>query len=144
MVAMMFTVSAVSPIGAFPGEVYASPIEAEVSSFEASLLADEEGYLTKINPQTNRGDRTGMTDKANHTVSPGETLSTIAALYGVKTQTLMWENGLPNANRLRIGQKLVVPPVDGVSHKVAKGETLEKIADLLGDREIVEDKWEIK
>lgn len=40
----------------------------------------------------------------------------------------MWENNLANANSLRIGQKLMIPPVNGISYKVKSGDNLEKIA----------------
>ncbi|MFA6992497.1 MAG: M23 family metallopeptidase [Candidatus Gracilibacteria bacterium] len=92
------------------------------------LVSDDEGYLVKINPQTADSNRIGLTDYAVHTVESGETLSSIAEKYGVKTSTVLWENGLSNANSLRTGQKLLVPPVDGVSYTVQKGDSIEKIA----------------
>lgn len=92
------------------------------------LVSDDEGYLVKINPQTNASNRVGLTDYATHTVESGETLSNIAEKYGVTIETITWENNLGNANSLRIGQKLLIPPVTGVSYKVASGDTLEKIA----------------
>lgn len=92
------------------------------------LVADENGYLVKANPQTDQSNRIGLSDYAVHTVESGESLSMIATKYGVKVETIMWENGLGNANSIRTGQKLLVPPVDGVSYTVAKGDTLDKIA----------------
>ena len=92
------------------------------------LVADENGYLVKINPQTDKANRIGMTDYAVHTVESGESLSVIAEEYGVNVQTIMYENKLWNANALKVGQKLIIPPVSGVSYKVASGDTLEKIA----------------
>ncbi len=92
------------------------------------LVSDEEGYLVKVNPQTEDSSRAGLTDYAVHTVESGESLSLIASRYGVKTETVMWENSLANANSLRIGQKLLVPPVDGVSYKVGSGDSLTKIS----------------
>lgn len=92
------------------------------------LVSDESGYLVKINPQTNESNRIGMTDYAVHTVESGETLSVIATSYGVGADTIMWENNINNPNSLRIGQKLMIPPVDGISYKVEKGESLESIA----------------
>jgi murein DD-endopeptidase MepM/ murein hydrolase activator NlpD len=92
------------------------------------LVADDEGYLVKINPQTSDSNRIGLTDYATHTVESGDTLSTIAQKYGLTVKTIAWENGLSNTNSLRIGQKLLVPPVDGISYKVQKGDTIEKIA----------------
>ncbi len=92
------------------------------------LVSDDDGYLVKINPQTNKASRIGMTDYAVHTVDSGESLSVIAEKYGVSVKTIMWENNLYNANSLRIGQKLLVPPVDGISYKVASSDNLDKIA----------------
>lgn len=93
------------------------------------LVADEDGYLVKINPQTDESSRVGLTDFAVHTVESGETLSVIAERYGVNVDTIKWENGIANANTLRVGQKLMVPPVDGVSYEVASNDDLSKIAD---------------
>ncbi|MEK7672818.1 MAG: M23 family metallopeptidase [Patescibacteria group bacterium] len=92
------------------------------------LVSDEDGYLVKINPQTNESNRIGLTDFAVHSVESGESLSSISSKYGVKVETIMWENGIANANSLKIGQTLLVPPVDGLSYKVASGDSIDKIA----------------
>lgn len=92
------------------------------------LVADENGYLIKANPQTNDSSRVGLTDFAVHTIEDGESLSVIAEHYGVGVSTIMWENGISNANSIRAGQKLLVPPVDGLSYTVSSGDTLEKLA----------------
>lgn len=103
---------------------------ASASSVEGGILVtDDMGYLVKINPQTNDSSRIGMTDFAVHTVESGESLSVIAEHYGVTSKTIMWENNLANPNNLKIGQKLMVPPVDGVSYKVSQGDTLDKLAE---------------
>lgn len=92
------------------------------------LVSDDEGYLVKINPQTDESNRIGLTDFAVHTVESGESLSVIAEKYGVSSDSIKWENNITNANSIRAGQKLLVPPVNGISYKVNSGETLEKIA----------------
>lgn len=92
------------------------------------LVSDENGYIVKMNPVTDSSSRIGLTDYAVHVVESGESLSVIAARYGLKAETIMWENHLANANSLRIGQSLRVPPVDGVSYTVKSGDTLNKIA----------------
>jgi len=92
------------------------------------LVSDENGYIVKMNPITDNSSRIGLTDYAVHVVESGESLSVIAARYGLNTETIMWENHLANANSLRIGQSLRVPPVDGVSYTVKSGDTLNKIA----------------
>ncbi|MBD3360438.1 peptidoglycan DD-metalloendopeptidase family protein [Candidatus Peregrinibacteria bacterium] len=92
------------------------------------LVSDEEGYLIKINPQTDDSSRVGLTDYAVHTIESGESLSLIASRYSVSVETIMWENNLRNANSIRTGQKLLIPPVDGISYKVVSGDSLGKIA----------------
>jgi murein DD-endopeptidase MepM/ murein hydrolase activator NlpD len=92
------------------------------------LVADSDGYLIKVNPQTAESNRIGMNDFAIHTVESGEVLSSIAEKYGVKVQTIMWENNMSNANSLRTGQKLLIPPVNGISYSVQSGDTIDKIA----------------
>jgi len=92
------------------------------------LVTDEDGYLVKVNPQTNESIRVGLTDLAVHTVQSGETLSEISAKYGVSMNTIKWENNISNSNSLRIGQKLMVPPIDGIGYKVKSKDTLEKVA----------------
>lgn len=96
------------------------------------LVTDQDGYLVKANPQTHSSSRIGLNDYAVHTVASGETLSKIAKEYGVSLETIMWENNLYNPNMLRIGQSLLVPPVNGVSYNVQANDTLEKIAKKYG------------
>ncbi len=132
MVAVVFLIGSLTPLGTTAEGMYAGDYGGyyvDSMAFASGIVADEEGYLTKVNPQTNQGDRSNMTDRFVHTVASGETLSTIAADYGLKTSTLLWENNIGNANSLKVGQKLVIPPVDGVTHKVASGESIEKIAE---------------
>ena len=77
------------------------------------LVADESGYIVKVNPQTETSSRIGLTDYAVHTIESGESLSVIAVQYEVSANSIMWENNLSNANSIRTGQKLLIPPVDG-------------------------------
>ena len=63
-----------------------------------------------------------------HRVSDGETLSQIALRYETSTDALRALNGIDDADRLRIGQRLRVPAT-GTTHVVAPGETLSGIAD---------------
>ena len=130
MVALLFIVGSVTPMqanGLYTGEY--GEYYVDTSAFQNGILSDGEGYLTKMNPQTYQGDRTSMTDSLTHTVRSGETLSVIANGYGLKTNTVLWANGLTNGNSIKVGQKLVIPPVDGVAHRVGSDETLEKIAE---------------
>ncbi|MBU1992919.1 MAG: M23 family metallopeptidase [Patescibacteria group bacterium] len=122
----LLVLTSVSPYGAVTGASYTAVDN--YYSGELYLVADQEGYLTKSNPQTLDGDRGTMTDRVVHTVASGETVSEIATKYGLKSETLLWENNIYNPNSIKIGQKLVVPPVNGIGHKVKSGDTLDKLA----------------
>jgi murein DD-endopeptidase MepM/ murein hydrolase activator NlpD len=65
----------------------------------------------------------------DYDVQSGETLSTIAEKFGLQVDTILWANGLDNVKvKIKEGQTLKIPPVDGVIHKVKKGETVYSIA----------------
>lgn len=67
-----------------------------------------------------------------HVVKEGETLSTIAQLYGLQVSTIEWENSLTKNSKLKPGQELRILPLDGVRHKVARGETIYSIGKRYG------------
>ena len=67
-----------------------------------------------------------------HVVEEGETLSSIAARYGLRGGTILWENNLTEKSAIKPGQELRILPVDGVRHKVARGETIYSIAKRYG------------
>lgn len=62
-----------------------------------------------------------------HTVTPGQTVYSIAALYGVTPGSIITANALQSPDRLVAGQDLVVP-AEGRAHTVTAGESLYTIA----------------
>jgi len=75
-----------------------------------------------------------------HDVQGGETVSDIAALYNISTNTILWENKLGARDFIKPGQRLTILPVSGISYQVKSGDTLDKIAEKYGAKtdEIVE------
>ncbi len=63
-----------------------------------------------------------------YTVEEGDSISGIADHFGVSVNTILWANDLTVHSTIRPGMDLVILPVSGVQHKVAKGETLSTIA----------------
>lgn len=53
--------------------------------------------------------RTGSETGYEHVVQPGESLSKIAAAYGVKMSAIVEANGLESPDNIRVGQKLFIP-----------------------------------
>lgn len=67
-----------------------------------------------------------------HVITEGETISSIAARYGLKPTTILWENNLTEQSKIKPGQELSILPVDGVRHKVSRGETIYSIGKKYG------------
>lgn len=63
-----------------------------------------------------------------YVVREGDTLSHIAEMYGVTSNTILWANDLPRATSIRVGQSLIILPVAGVRHVVKKGDTVQALA----------------
>lgn len=62
-------------------------------------------------------------------VQSGDTLSSVAAKFGVSVETIRWQNSLTK-DSIKEGQILQILPVTGVSHTVKKGDTVYSIAKL--------------
>lgn len=62
-----------------------------------------------------------------YVVREGDSLSQIAEMYGVTTNTILWANDISKATGIQPGDTLVILPIVGVQHTVAKGETLGSI-----------------
>jgi len=63
-----------------------------------------------------------------YTVQSGDTLTGIASRFGVSMMTVWWANRLTSKDDLRVGQELVIPPVNGLVITVKAGDTLDSLA----------------
>ena len=63
-----------------------------------------------------------------YTVREGDSLSMIAEMFNVTTNTIMWANDLNRATEIQPGDTLVILPIAGVRHIVKSGDTLASIA----------------
>ncbi|NCS99617.1 M23 family metallopeptidase [Candidatus Parcubacteria bacterium] len=98
----------------------------EVSFDETGMFIVAETGLFSLLP----GEYVSATGKEENVyiVRPGDTLSHIAELFNVKSETIRWRNDLGAKEYIRAGQDLKIPPADGVYHKIKKGDTLGGIA----------------
>ena len=62
-----------------------------------------------------------------YVVRKGDTVSSIAKMFEVTSQTVLWANDL-SGSVIREGQVLVILPISGVRHTVVKGDTVSSIA----------------
>jgi murein DD-endopeptidase MepM/ murein hydrolase activator NlpD len=63
-----------------------------------------------------------------YTVHEGDSLASIAKMFDVSVNTILWANNMQKGAKLAIGETLVILPVSGVEYVVKKGDTIESIA----------------
>ncbi len=68
----------------------------------------------------------------SHLVEEDETISSIAERYGLRSETILWANNLTEKSTIKPGQTLEILPVDGVRHKVVRGDTIYSIGKKYG------------
>ncbi len=64
----------------------------------------------------------------NYVVKSGDTVSGIAAKFGLSTNTLLWANNMTARSYLTPGQNLDIPPTDGIVYTVKSGDSINAIA----------------
>ena len=67
-----------------------------------------------------------------YVVRRGDTLSIIAKMFDVSVNTIIWANTLKGINDVHPGDTLIILPVSGIEHKIARGDTLRSIAKKYG------------
>lgn len=63
-----------------------------------------------------------------YVVREGDSLSQIAQMFGVTSNTILWANDLAKASAIKQGDSLIILPIAGVRHVVKKGDTISSIA----------------
>lgn len=116
-----------------PQPVAAVAEPAPLPFFPAQVQAAQESpYLTwSALPETVIQERPAARriDPLTYEVREGENPTLIADRYGLQPSTIVWSNPeVANTGLLKTGQKLVIPPVDGILHTVERGDTLTAIA----------------
>lgn len=77
-------------------------------------------------------------DIVEYVVVDGDSVSSIAAKFGVTSDSIMWSNNL-RGNRVNAGLVLVIPPQSGIVYTVRSGDTVAGLAQRyrVGESEIV-------
>ncbi|MDQ5883187.1 MAG: hypothetical protein QG654_99 [Patescibacteria group bacterium] len=92
----------------------------EENALIASNVSSEDGKARIIN--------SGTDEISVYTVREGDTMSQIAEMFGVKVSTVRGFNNIRKDSDLRVGQELLILPIDGVLYKVESGDTLSSVA----------------
>jgi murein DD-endopeptidase MepM/ murein hydrolase activator NlpD len=65
-------------------------------------------------------------------VKKGDSISKIAAAFSISMDAIIASNSIANARRLREGETLRIPNMDGIPYTVKKGDSLSKISSSQG------------
>lgn len=100
----------------------------DISIVDGTSLMPETGPAGSV---ADLPDYPASTEISTYVVHDGDTLSSIAKLFNVSVNTILWANDV-TAKTLKKDQVLVILPISGVQHTVAKGDTIESIAKKYG------------
>ena len=97
-----------------------------VADAAAAAAADDGTLYKPVAVDTSVASSVGML--RHYTVRDGDTLTGIANRYGVSALTVWWANHMTSKDSLKVGENLVIPPVNGLVITVQAGDTLESLA----------------
>ncbi|MGB2580251.1 MAG: peptidoglycan DD-metalloendopeptidase family protein, partial [Minisyncoccia bacterium] len=95
------------------------------------ITMDDQAFSSEVGPSGTIADIESSSRQGKvslYVVRSGDTVEQIAKMFDVTVSTILWANDLSRGASLRIGQHLVILPIDGVQHVVKKGDTLKEIA----------------
>lgn len=72
-----------------------------------------------------------LSDLQTYTVQGGDTIPSIAAKFGITSDTIRWSNGL-TGDTVRPGVVLQIAPIDGIVYVTKAGDTIESVAARYG------------
>jgi len=90
----------------------------------------DEGALQSSGPfgEDEFADTVGGGEISVYVVREGDSLSQIAEMFDVTTNTVLWANDLNSATDIHPGDSLIILPIVGVRHLVKEGDTINSIA----------------
>ena len=95
------------------------------------IIVDDEALLSEIGPSGTIAEieeRPASSDQISvYVVREGDSLSQIAKMFSVSTNTIIWANDIKRGSFITPGQTLIILPITGVRHTVVKGETVKSI-----------------
>jgi len=109
--------------------------ETENKSDDIIINTYNEDSIVNPNIVTTKRSKKERTKIVEYIVKPGDSISTIAESFEISVNTILWKNNLSAYSVIRPGDKLLILPFSGLTHKVKSGETISVIAKKYGVEE---------
>ncbi len=98
----------------------------DVNTVDGSALLPDAGPVGSLADVNNGADVHG--EISIYVVLQGDSLASIAKMFDVSVNTILWANNMSRGSKLSVGQTLVILPVSGVEHTVKNGDSIESIS----------------
>lgn len=98
---------------------------ADSQNEQLNVLAS--GAQTVTKPQIVSTALKSKKDIKLYVVKQGDTVATLAAAFGITSDSIKWSNGL-TGDALTVDKKLYIPPVTGIAYEVKQGDTIDSLA----------------
>jgi surface antigen len=99
--------------------------QAESQAADLAIIANSDDVLTK--PQVVYTALKSRADISSYITKNGDTPASLAAQFGVTSNSILWSNGLTGTT-IPVGMHLVIPPVNGIVYTVKAGDTPASLA----------------
>lgn len=106
-------------------EAQAVTNKADTVNAQQAVSSASQSIVTK--PQVISDGLKSRKDIQVYVVKAGDTVSSVAAKFGVTSDTIRWSNGLTGEN-LTEGKQLLISPVNGIVYLVKSGDTVDSVA----------------
>lgn len=106
----------------------ATSVVNRADTVNAQLSVTNTGDVVSAQPQIIASALKSRLDITFYTTKSGDSLSQLAGIYGITSDSIRWSNGLDSQDLLKPDMQLVIPPVEGIAHKVTAADTVSSIA----------------
>jgi surface antigen len=100
----------------------------ENSGIEEPLILVQESFVYALSNGEDPNAVLNRTEPFKYIVKAGDVPSTIAELFGISTNTVLWANSLNYWEYIKPGDELLILPVSGLQHEVIANESVQTIA----------------
>ena len=106
----------------------ATSVKNNADSQNEQLNVTASGSQTVTMPQIVSTALKSKKDIKAYVVKNGDTVASLAAVYGVTSDSIKWSNGL-TSDALAIDKTIYIPPVTGIAYEVKAGDTVDSLAE---------------
>lgn len=99
----------------------------QADSVSAELAVTPAGSTVVSKPQEVTTALKSRKDIQTYAILPGDTVSSVAAKFGVTSDSIRWSNNI-SGDALTAGNKITIPPVTGIVYTVKSGDTADSLA----------------